>query len=73
MPRHPLVAVRNHTGPLQKMPMERYSTRKHVYALGGAIMQAANVDEPAALHLSKFLLQQADPEHPVQELSLIHI
>lgn len=47
--------------------MERYSTRKHVYALGGAIMQAANVDEPAALHLSKFLLQQADPEHPVQE------
>lgn len=67
MPRHPLVAVRNHTGPLQKMPMAQYSTRKHVYALGGAIMQAANVDEPAALHLSRFLLQQADPEHPVQE------
>lgn len=67
MPRHGLEAVRKHTGPLKKMPMARYSTKKHVYALGGAIVQAANVDEPAALHLSKFLLQNADPEHPVQD------
>lgn len=60
--------VRAAVGPLKKTPMGAYSSKAKVYALGGALVQTANVDDEAALHLAKKYLQDVPAETPIAEV-----
>ena len=58
--------VKAHVGGLKKQAMNLYSTKKKIYALGGALCQVANLDDNAGLYLAKHLVQNSPGDLPIE-------
>jgi hypothetical protein len=66
MSRYNVNDVKAHVGGLKKQAMNLYSTKKKIYALGGALCQVANLDDNAGLYLAKHLVQNSPGDLPIE-------
>jgi hypothetical protein len=66
MSRYNVNDVKAQVGGLKKQAMNLYSTKKKIYALGGALCQVANLDDNAGLYLAKHLVQNSPGDLPIE-------